>query len=230
MTPPNTAPNIRFRIILALLAASLAAFFASGQVPQLGAPAPAQGDCAEIAIWSNGAHSSIALRADQLPTGHPLRVAAQGETQLLIGWCDAGAYQSRGEFLGADFLIAANALIPGGETTVHLVAGEAQMRAWGAPKTLRTLAISRQGVAPLAAYLTESLALNAAGEAQTLAQTPHGAFLRGRKWFHLFNVCNQWTARALRRAGVDLIAAPLWTAEMLVFALRTQPRTCAEVK
>ena len=37
-------------------------------------------------------------------------------------------------------------------------------------------------------------------------------FLRTRGSFHLFNVCNQWLARALRAAGVDVNARAAWLA------------------
>jgi hypothetical protein len=51
------------------------------------------------------------------------------------------------------------------------------------------------------------------------------AFLRTRGSFHLFNVCNQWMARALRAAGVDVNARAAWLAGPLIRQVRRIGRT-----
>jgi hypothetical protein len=46
------------------------------------------------------------------------------------------------------------------------------------------------------------------------------AFLRSRGSFHLLNVCNQWMARVLRAAGVDVNARAAWLAGPLIRQVR----------
>jgi uncharacterized protein (TIGR02117 family) len=214
---------------LAAAAAALAAltfWVWTGTRPPLGAPPSSRGDCAVIGLWSNGFHSDLTFPTALLPAGHPLRLLDPGARYVLVGWGDEAFFRSNGENL----LLGAAALLPGGATTLHVVYGDAPIETIYVPERLVPIAVSRAGMAALAARLTASLKLDRAGRAQIIAPGHGGAqswFLKARGEFDLFNVCNQWTARTLRAAGLGINAAFLYTGASLVRAVRGAPSVCA---
>jgi hypothetical protein len=183
----------------------------------------------QIEVWNNGLHSDFTFPADFLPAGHPLRGVDPGARYLLVGWGDEEYFRSA----GTDVLLGLKTLLPGGATTVHLVAGDHPISTFYGYKTLTPIALSRAGGAALARRLALSLRLDAAGRAQIIAPGhggPRSWFLKGRGEFDLFQTCNQWTARVLRAAGVDINAAFLYTGDMLVSALKSVPHECPAVR
>ena len=96
---------------------------------------------------------------------------------------------------------------------------------------MSAIAVSREGAAAFVAYVDRTLALDAAGGAIVVAQGKligQSSFLRARGSFHLFNVCNQWMARALRAAGVNVNARAAWLGGGLLEEVRRErPTGCA---
>jgi uncharacterized protein (TIGR02117 family) len=221
---------IKKRTAAIALAGALIVWWASGFAPSVRAPAATPGDCVEIGVWNNGFHTSLSLPAETLATDHPLRRLYPRARYLLIGWGDSRFYRSNGSDLWAGFL----ALAAGGETTVHLYASDAPPEENFLPKNTQRVAISRAGAIALGARLQQSLALDAAGAAQIQApgQAPgQSHFLKGADQFHLFQVCNQWTARTLRAAGVPINAAFLYMGDWLVAAVKKKaPESCAALR
>jgi hypothetical protein len=100
---------------------------------------------------------------------------------------------------------------------MHVVAGERNVEDYFLPHLKVPIGVSRAGADGLAAYLAEALVL-ADGRPVVVAPghlPERSVFLRTRGDFHLFNVCNQWMARALRTAGVDVNARTAWLADPL---------------
>lgn len=202
---------------MAALALAAGAWLYSGETPAVTAPAPTAGDCETIGLWSNGYHTSLSMRADLFPADHPVRRLYPQARFLMIGWGDLAFYRSRGDDVGLGLL----ALIPGGESGMHILADNAvPVETWYYAKEVMPLALSRAGVTDLIAYITDSMALKPDGSADIVAYEQQGYFLRGRKGFHALNVCNHWTNRALRRAGVPLNAAYSFTGDMLMTRIR----------
>jgi uncharacterized protein (TIGR02117 family) len=218
----------RIAIAGAMLAASLAVWWGTGFAPKLGAPPATLSDCVAIKVWNNGFHTSLSLPAEALAPTHPLRQLYPDARYLLVGWGDSAFYRSDGR----DLILGLWALAPGGATTVHVLGAQAPPEQTFLPKNVQAVAISKAGAQQLGARLEKSLALDAEGRVQFLAkgQAPgRSMFLKGGDHFHLFQVCNQWTARSLRAAGVPVNAAFVYTGDQLVAALRASaPSTCPE--
>jgi hypothetical protein len=92
--------------------------------------------------------------------------------------------------------------------------------------------LSHAGAARLSEALAQSLALDASGAAISVAPGQHGPqsrFLEGRGEFDLFSVCNHWTARALRRAGVDINAAFAYSGDWLAARVRRKAPACGRL-
>lgn len=221
---------MRRRFALAALAlVGLGAWAWSGSLPPLGAAKATKGDCVDVGIWSNDWHTSFSLAADLLPTAHPLRRLYPQARYFLVGWGDADFYRSD----GTNLLLGLKALLPGGATVVHVIAADRPVEDTFVPEEMVHVGLSRAGAAQLGEALSRSLALSPDGLAVQVAPGQHGPesrFLAGRGEFDLFTVCNHWTARTLRRAGVDVNAAFVYRGDWLTGQLKRKAPACAALR
>lgn len=184
---------------------------------------PSEGDCIELHLYSNGFHSDIGAPASIFPENHPLRRLYPEADTLLIGWGDRAFYKSE----GADLWLGLDALLPPSPSVFHITYNAPQASAYLAPNDDIAIGVSREGASRFVAYVDRYLALNEHGD---VIRTSDGkvvgrsVFLRSRGSFHILNVCNQWMARALRRAGVDVNARAAWLAGPLIRQVRRQGR------
>lgn len=217
---------MKLRLVTAAAALALLFWAWTGSRPPLGAPRATAGDCVDVGIWSNNWHTSFSLAADTLPPDHPLRRLYPWARYFLVGWGDSEFYRSN----GADLGLGLKALLPGGRTVVHVIAALHPVEDNFPPADMVHAGVSREGAARLAEALRQSLSLDATGAAIPVSQGQHGPqsrFLEGRGEFDLFSVCNHWTARTLRRAGVDVNAAFVYRGDWLVGQVRRQAPACA---
>ena len=221
---------MRRRYVLAALALAGLGFWAwTGSLPPLGAPKAIKGDCVDVGIWSNNWHTSFSLAADHLPVNHPLRLLYPQARYFLVGWGDADFYRSD----GTDLLRGLKALLPGGKTVVHVIAADRPVEEEFAPTEMVHVGLSHAGAVQLAAALKRSLALSPDGRVIQVAPGQYGAqsrFLAGRGAFDLFTVCNHWTARVLRRAGVDVNAAFVYRGAWLTGQLKKKAPGCVQLQ
>lgn len=195
-------------------------------IPAPAVPAATADDCVLLHLYSNGFHSDVAAPVDIFPENHPLRRLFPGAESFLIGWGDEKFYLSD----GTNLLIGLDAIIPPSPSVMHV--------AWNAPNASRYLgpnddtdiAVSHQGAANFVAYVDRALVLDANNNVTITHPgkvTDHSFFLRTRGSFHLFNVCNQWMARALRAAGVNVNARASWLAGDLIHQIhQSAPTHC----
>lgn len=190
------------------------------------APASAS-DCVELHLYSNGFHSDIAAPASIFPADHPVRRLYPDARSFLIGWGDERFYQSD----GTNLWLGLDALIPPSPSVLHVAYNAAPSSAYLAPTDDLAIGVSHDGAARFVAYIDRALVLDEHGAPIRIADgkvVGRSAFLRSRGSFHLFNVCNQWMARALRAAGVDVNARAAWLAGPLIRQARQQGvRGCA---
>lgn len=218
----------RGRLTGLVVLVALAVWTWSGTQPRLGAPKATVGDCVDVGLWSNDWHTSFSLAADLLPAEHPLRRLYPAARYFLIGWGDADFYRSDGTNLG----LGLKALLPGGATVVHVIAAAQPVERTFMPAEMVYAGVSREGAAQLAQALAASLTLDDDGAAIPVAPGQHGAqsrFLKGKGAFDLFTVCNHWTARTLRRAGVDVHAAFTYRGDWLTAQVKRKAPACARL-
>lgn len=231
--PGETADDRRRTLTRRPIAASVAigvfALLAYLYLP-LPAPnvaAPSEGDCVELTLFTNGFHTDIAAPAAIFPEAHPLRRLYPEAQTFLIGWGEERFYYSD----GSNLWLGLDALIPPSPSVMHITYNAPAVAAYLGPSAETPVAISREGAADFVAFIDRALVLNAAG---SVVRTSDGkivgrsSFLRTRGSFHLFNVCNQWMARALRAAGININARAAWLGGPLVQAVEDTGRTsCA---
>lgn len=190
------------------------------------APATAS-DCVELHLYSNGYHSDIGAPASIFPEDHPLRRLYPDAQSFLIGWGDQAFYYSN----GTDLWIGLNALIPPSASVFHIAYNAGPSSAYLSPNDDTAIAVSHEGAARFVAFIDRFLVLNAAGDPVRTSDGKvigRSSFLRSRGSFHLLQVCNQWMARALRAAGVNVNARAAWLAGPLIRQVRKVGQTSCE--
>ncbi len=216
-------------VLLAAAVAALAFWSWTGTRPALGAPPATKGDCVDVGLWSNGWHTSFSIPAEMMPADHPLRRLYPQARWFLVGWGDSSFYRSD----GTDLLLGLKALLPGGATVVHVIGSKRPAEETFIPAELVTVGVSHAGAQALAARLKTSLDLDANGNVRVVSLGQHGPqsrFLAARGAFDLFQVCNHWTARALRSAGVDINAAFVYRGALLTAQVRRRAPACVALK
>jgi len=184
-------------------------------IPAPRVAAASAGDCIELHLYSNGFHSDIGAPAAIFPSDHPLRRMYPEAESFLIGWGDERFYRSD----GTNLWLGLDALIPPSPSVLHIAYNAEPSSAYIGPTDDLVFGVSREGAARFVAFVDRALALDEAGAPIRVADgkvVGRSAFLRSRGSFHLFNVCNQWMARALRAAGVNVNARAAWLAGPLV--------------
>jgi uncharacterized protein (TIGR02117 family) len=177
--------------------------------PAPGAPA------SEIFVVSHGYHSGVVVprrlladAADQRGL-HALGYVAErfaGFDWLEIGWGDERFYREVPTIESMTFVLAVRALLwPGNPSVLHIVGVGSDPRATFPNSDLVRLKLSAAGFQRLADKLDASFARARRDlPAQELGRGLYGTslFFRANGAFHLFNVCNHWTAGLIDAAGV----------------------------
>jgi uncharacterized protein (TIGR02117 family) len=213
---------------LTLLAVAIFAYLYA-PIPAPNVLAPSAGDCVELHLYSNGYHSDIGAPASIFPEDHPLRRLYPEAESFLIGWGDQAFYHSD----GTDLWLGLDALAPPSASVFHIAYNAGPSSAYLGPNDDTSIAVSREGAGRFVAFIDRFLVLDAAGNPLRTSDgkvVGRSAFLRSRGSFHLLQVCNQWMARALRAAGVNVNARAAWLAGPLIRQVRkVQPVNCEAV-
>ncbi len=211
------------------LAATLLLAYLYLPIPAPRAAQPSAADCVELHLYSNGYHSDIAAPASLFPAEHPLRRLYPNAQSFLIGWGDGAFYRSD----GTNLWLGLAALIPPSPSVLHVAYNAPEASAYLGPNDDLAIGVSGEGAARFVAFIDRALVLDEAGAPLHVADgkvVGQSVFLRTHGSFHLFNVCNQWMARALRAAGVDVNARAAWLAGPLIRQVRRTGRGgCAAI-
>jgi uncharacterized protein (TIGR02117 family) len=201
-------------VIAALLFAALIIATARWGDSSLWPPAPAA-PSTEVFIVNHGYHAGIAVpRAALAEQASRRGLSALGYAAtrfadfdwLEIGWGDEGFYRYVPTAESLTVALALRALFrPGNPSVLHVVGVKDDPHATFANSELVPVGLSAAGFARVAALLDATFARsNGSVMPQELGPGLYGTslFFRANGAFHLFNVCNHWTARVLDAAGI----------------------------
>jgi uncharacterized protein (TIGR02117 family) len=177
---------------------------------------PASGvPTAEVFFVSHGYHSGMILSRRSLigaASSRGLDTLGQVATRFAgfdwieIGWGEERFYREVPTVESMTAALAVRALfLPGNATVLHVVGFENHPRGAFANSDLVRLELSEDGFARLADKLDASFARDGASSLpQELGPGLYSTslFYRANGTFHLFNVCNHWTASLIDAAGV----------------------------
>lgn len=157
-----------------------------------------------IFVFDNGVHTDLALPADALAglvRATDLRVPGHANaSHVLIGWGDRDFYLNTPSWWQLNPLRAASALLGAGKTVLHV----SHLSAPRAGAKIRTLILRADEYARLVAYVRASFAHGPA----VSGYGPNDAFYPARGGYNAIRTCNQWTANALKAAGIRI---GMWT-------------------
>lgn len=216
----NKRNSIRVLMIICCAA------FLSACAGRIGPP-PSEGDCITARLWSNGWHANLALPASAFEDDHPFRELFPDAEYFLVGWGERGFYMAE----DAGFFKGLAAILPPSPSVMQVIANETPVEEslWR-PRDLVEFAMSETGAKRMTDEIAAGLAYGPDGAPVVLASgRVEGAsmFVASTGSFHLFNMCNHWTARRLREAGVPVHPALSFTAPGLMRAVeRKSPKKC----
>ncbi len=190
-------------------------------------PPPTAGDCMTMRLWSNGWHTSLALPAEVFSDEHPLRTLFPEARYFLIGWGERDFFMAT----DAGFWKGLKAIVPPSRSAIQVIAAADPVEdtLWR-PSDLAQFAVSRFGAERMAEEIAARIMRDENGAPVILSEgrVPGASyFLAARGGFHLFNMCNHWSARRLREAGVRVNTGLAFTAGGLIAAARRNaPASC----
>lgn len=175
----------------------------------------------QVFVFDHGIHTGIVVEATELNERMPELAKRFGSSRYYeIGWGDAGFYQ-------ADEItsrLTVSAVLWPTESVVHVVGFSYDPIAYFPHSEGLSLEIPRGPYETLLQFLESSFARGENGEILMMGKGKYGEsqFYRGVGRYYMFNTCNNWTARALYSAGVDLNPSLRMTADSLMSSLRKE--------
>jgi uncharacterized protein (TIGR02117 family) len=157
-----------------------------------------------IAVVSHAWHTEIAVRmSDIAGTNWPDANRFPDAAFIEIGWGDRDFFMAPRETLG----LAWQAAFCSRASALRVIWGDRPVDQYFVESDVVEVPLPRSQLPQLVAYFRDSYALTAAGEPIDLGPGPWPAsryyLATGR--YQLFSSSNQWTARALRSAGLPFI-------------------------
>jgi uncharacterized protein (TIGR02117 family) len=154
-----------------------------------------------------GWHTGLALRRADIPAGPwPESADFPAAVYLEVGWGDRDFYQAP----AFDPWLAVKAALLPTSAVLHVVGfDDAPDRYFGSAEIIR-IDLSRPSFERLVAFIDDAYDRRGAARASPIGPGLYGnsLFYPATGSFHLFNNCNVWVARGLRRAGLPVV--PFW--------------------
>lgn len=183
---------------------------------------------ATIYLVSHGWHAGIVLERQIL--ADKIKVLQQdfsGVDYLEIGWGDSDFYQTPEPHIG---LILKAGLLPS-ESVLHLVGFNGDVTSYFPYSEIIELKLTPEQLDDLSRHIAASFAVDGEDKMESLGHGLYGdsRFYRSKESYHLFNTCNVWTARALRKTGMAIELSSAITVDGLMVQLRELGRVIQQL-
>lgn len=201
--PRYSEPQFMLESVLrGLVSAAMAVMLVAGG-PRAGASA----DLASptwVAVVSHAWHTDIAVRMSDIAGTHwPDAQRFPGATFIEVGWGDRDFFMAPRETLG----LAWQAAFRSRGSALRVIWVDGALDQYFVHSDVVEIPIARAALVPLVAYFRSSYALTPAGEPIDLGPgpLPTSRYYLATGRYQVFSSSNQWTARALRSAGLPFI-------------------------
>jgi uncharacterized protein (TIGR02117 family) len=169
----------------------------------------------EVYVVSHTWHTGFVMPSVKVYESMPALEERFGPSvNIEFGWGDRKFYQAEEITTG----LALRAILWPTETVVHAVAVPENLRDYFANSQMELLCLNDAELSSLVTFISNSFKKNQSGEVELLAKGIYGdsQFYKGAGDYHLFNTCNEWTAKGLKSIGMDILPATKLTAESVM--------------
>ncbi len=192
-----------------VLAVLLTLACAAGPAPVSPGAAP-EGDPSAKTFYvaSHGWHTGIILPGREISAAIPQLGRDFGNVRYYeLGWGDEGFYRAARINTG----LVLKAVFWPTDTVLHVVGFSDAPPAFFLGSEVVALRASANGFRRLLDFIAESFARDPSGEIQPLGPGAYGRsrFYRAAGTYFLWNTCNTWTAKGLKRSGIRIL--PVFT-------------------
>lgn len=163
-------------------------------------------------------HTGFVLPANEIYNQLPELRQRFGDAAFLeFGWGDRRYYQSETSSLAAKLRAV---LIPSA-STMQVMAVTDHPRKFYVVEPVEELLLEDSGFEALLRFIAHSFAKNRQGGLikQCYGRTGDSQFYEARGSYHFFNTCNDWSAKGLSKAGVNIKPRFLFTAQSIMAAV-----------
>lgn len=157
----------------------------------------------EIYIVSHGWHTGFIVPAKRIQNQLPKLRNRFGDIPYIeFGWGDKDFYQAKEITTG----LTLNAILWPTESVIHAVAVPKKVDKYFVNSTVEILCLSGKEYSSLLRFISESFYKDEHGEILELKSGIYGnsQFYKGVGNFYFMNTCNNWTAKGLKSAGMDI--------------------------
>jgi uncharacterized protein (TIGR02117 family) len=156
-----------------------------------------------IYVVNHGRHTGIVVPAGKIQSNLPQLRKRFGKTPYIeFGWGDKVFYQAE----ETTIFLALRAILWPTESVIHAVAIPERVDLFFSDSQVEKLYISGTEYSSLITFITNSFYKTEKNDIIQLKSGKYGnsQFYQGEGSFYLMNTCNNWTAKALKSAGMDM--------------------------
>ena len=164
-----------------------------------------------IYVVGHGWHTGIVVQRADIPAGiWPEQHDFPNAIYLEAGWGDQAYYQAPNPTSG----LALKAVLKATPSVLHMVGFRLPVVDYYPYSEIIEVGLSQKSFVNLTRFIHQTLQRDVAGRATYVGRghTGNSAFYLATEKYHLFNTCNNWTAKALKAAGSPIRPAQAITA------------------
>lgn len=165
-----------------------------------------------VYLVNHGWHTGIVVQRDNIPDDiWPEQDDFPGVIYIEVGWGDEDFYQAPKVTLG----LVLKAAFQSTSSVLHVTGFTLPVPLYFPDSDILEIPLSQAGFERLCTFIHATYKREATPHALPLGRGLYGTsrFYRANGTYHLFNTCNNWTAKALKAAGCPIVPWQAMTAE-----------------
>ncbi len=181
---------------------------------------PGEGEAVKsIYVVSHGWHTGVVVRRQDIPDGvWPEHHDFADSEYVEVGWGDRDFYRAPEATSG----LALKAVFWPTSSVLHIVGVDDSRERVPPGSEIVKIDLSDRGHTELSTFIQDAYARDERGRAIPLGPGPgrNSRFYLASEKYYLLKTCNNWTARALRSAGLPITPLYAFTARNIMYQVR----------
>ncbi|MDR2188213.1 MAG: TIGR02117 family protein [Azonexus sp.] len=178
-----------------------------------------------VYVVSHGWHTGLVIPSEHMNAKIPeLKQRFKEAAYYEIGWGDKGFYQATEITTG----LALQAMFWSTGAILHVVAVPSNPREYFTGSKVVETCLTTSETVSLSTFIGNSFTRDAEGHIIRLGQGIYGdsQFYHGEGRYDMLNTCNNWTAKGLRSAGLNISPAWKFTAGSVMRSVEANRNSC----